>query len=235
MCDGNDDEAMAAWVQKFKKREELFESLLVRPWKLESDASTHAMSVCFGFILAGLGHSLHARAKIFSSLSPSSTVMKDLLRTSSDSVASHLDRALCFVKEELKGDLNTNTKAMTYLCGCVSLLASPGIAFETEAFTIVFNALLKNFEHFSSSHTVKGAEMVLNELHRERTKCLRMMFESSSKEARRFAVQFAVDRLHREDSLARNVFIGGVDDSALLSAQNPVSYTHLTLPTTRCV
>ena len=90
---------------------------------------------------------------------------------------------------------------MTYLCGCVSLLASPGIAFETEAFTIVFNALLKNFEHFSSSHTVKGAEMVLNELHRERTKCLRMMFESSSKEARRFAVQFAVDRLHREDSL----------------------------------
>ncbi|CAL6382775.1 unnamed protein product [Bathycoccus prasinos] len=216
-CDGNDDEAMAAWVQKFKKREELFESLVV---KLESDASTHAMSVCFGFILAGLGHSLHARAKIFSSLSPSSTVMKDLMRTSSDSVASHLDRALCFVKEELKGDLNTNTKAMTYLCGCVSLLASPGIAFETEAFTVVFNALLKNFEHFSSSHTVKGAEMVLNELHRERTKCLRMMFESSSKEARRFAVQFAVDRLHREDSLARNAFIGGVDDNALLSAQN---------------
>ena len=61
-CDGNDDEAMAAWVQKFKKREELFESLVV---KSESDASTHAMSVCFGFILAGLGHSLRARAKIF--------------------------------------------------------------------------------------------------------------------------------------------------------------------------
>ena len=217
-CDGNDDEAMAAWVQKFKKREELFESLVVK--LKESDASTHAMSVCFGFILAGLGHSLHARAKIFSSLSPSSAVMKDLTRTSSDSVASHLDRALCFVKEELKGDLNTNTKAMTYLCGCVSLLASPGIAFETEAFTIVFNALLKNFQHFSSSHTVKGAEMVLNELHRERTKCLRMMFESSSKEARRFAVQFAVDRLHREDSLARNAFIRGVDDNALLSVQN---------------
>ena len=29
-CDGNDDEAMAAWVQKFKKREELFESLVVK-------------------------------------------------------------------------------------------------------------------------------------------------------------------------------------------------------------
>jgi hypothetical protein len=216
-CDENDDEAVAAWVQKFERREALFESLVA---KFEKDVSSHATSVCFGFMLAGLGYSLHARAKIFSSLSPSSTVMKDLLRTSSDSVASHLDRALCFVKEELKGDLNTNTKAMTYLCGCVSLLASPGIAFETEAFTIVFNALLKNFQHFSSSHTVKGAEMVLNELHRERTKCLRMMFESSSKEARRFAVQFAVDRLHREDSLARNAFIRGVDDNALLSAQN---------------
>ena len=57
------------------------------------------------------------------------------------------------MKEELKGDLNTNTKAMTYLCGCVSLLASPGIAFEAEAFTVVFNALLKRFLNISAAVT----------------------------------------------------------------------------------
>ena len=141
------------------------------------------------------------------------------MRSSGDSVASHLDRALHFVNEELKGDLNTNTKAMMYLYGCVSLLASPGIAFETEAFMIVFTALLKNFHHFSS-HKFNGAVTVLNELHRERTKCLRVLFESSSKEARRFAVQFATDRLHREDAFARNALIEIDVDSALLSAQN---------------
>jgi len=215
-CDENDDEAMAAWVQKFERREALFESLVA---KFEKDVSSHATSVCFGFMLSGLGYSLHARAKIFSSFSTSSVAMTNLMRTSSVSVSSHLDRALRFVNNELKGDLNTNTKAMTYLYGCISLLASPGIAFETEAFTVVFNTLLKNFEHFTRN-TVEGSEMVLNELHRERTKCLRIMFESSSKEARRSAVQFATDRLHREDALARNALTGGDEESALLTAQH---------------
>ena len=210
-----DDKAIAAWVKKFEKREEVFESLLA---KFKNDVKAHATSVCFGYALAGLGHSLRVRAKTFSSLSSSSEATQNVMRSSGDSVASHLDRALHFV-EELKGDLNTNTKAMMYLYGCVSLLASPGIAFETEAFMIVFTALLKNFHHFSS-HKFNGAVTVLNELHRERTKCLRVLFESSSKEARRFAVQFATDRLRREDALARNSLIEIDADSALLSAQN---------------
>ena len=211
-----DDKAIAAWVKKFEKREEVFESLLAR---FKNDVKAHATSVCFGYALAGLGHSLRVRAKTFSSLSSSSEATQNVMRSSGDSVASHLDRALHFVNEELKGDLNTNTKAMMYLYGCVSLLASPGIAFETEAFMIVFTALLKNFHHFSS-HKFNGAVTVLNELHRERTKCLRVLFESSSKEARRFAVQFATDRLHREDAFARNALIEIDVDSALLSAQN---------------
>ena len=33
LSDGNDDEAIATWVKKFEKREELFESLVVQVQK----------------------------------------------------------------------------------------------------------------------------------------------------------------------------------------------------------
>ena len=39
-----DDKAIAAWVKKFEKREEVFESLLAR---FKNDVKAHATSVCF--------------------------------------------------------------------------------------------------------------------------------------------------------------------------------------------
>jgi hypothetical protein len=211
-------------LKKFEAREEIFETVLV---KFEENLERHSTSVCFGYALAGFGHSLAVRARAISSLSFASTK----LLISSESVAMHLKRALKFIEGEIKGDLSTNTKALTYLCGCISLLASTGVAFATDAYTSVFTVLLKNFEHFSKKGEIdKDDVMILNEIHRERTRCLQLLFESSSKEARRFAVQFATDKLHKEDSLARNML--PIDDENVnLSRGNRMKSTFWMLET----